>query len=69
MTCSPLGYCYLISPSQMPRSTAVAIICRLTRILHMSTGDTGTLRSAIGISAAHPSRTAAAQHTAARHPG
>ena len=56
----------LNSSSPTSRSRVVAIICRLTHIPRLSAtaSNTGTLRSSIRIVSPHPSRAAAACHTA-----
>ena len=63
------GFCNDIQPSlnsssPTSRSRVVAIICRLSHIPRLSASNTGTLRRSIKIASPHPSRAAAACHTA-----
>ena len=64
------GFCKDVQPSlnsssPTSRSRVVAIICRLTRIPRLSASNTSTLCNSIRIASPHPSRAAAACHTAA----
>ena len=63
------GFCKDMQPSlnsSSPTSPCrvVAIISRLSHIPRLSASNTGTLRSSIRIASPHPSRAAAACHTA-----